>query len=80
MEEDLQQPDESRAAKRIKLDGALEATEEMQDEIVDDWDDIYDDPASVGASVVATAQEEVLPAIEVPASDVGTTQQSEGKS
>ncbi|KAK3110716.1 hypothetical protein LTR53_014708 [Teratosphaeriaceae sp. CCFEE 6253] len=35
--------DEARPAKRVKLDGALDATEEVQDEIVDDedWGDIY---------------------------------------
>ncbi|KAK3672173.1 hypothetical protein LTR78_007926 [Recurvomyces mirabilis] len=37
------EPDESRPAKRVRLDGALDVTEELQDEVVDDddWDDIY---------------------------------------
>ncbi|TKA74085.1 hypothetical protein B0A55_05226 [Friedmanniomyces simplex] len=38
-----QEADEARPAKRVKLDGALEVTEDVQEEIVDDegWDDIY---------------------------------------
>ncbi|KAK5115725.1 hypothetical protein LTR62_000814 [Meristemomyces frigidus] len=37
------EPDESRPAKRVRLDGALDVTEDLQDEVVDDgdWDDIY---------------------------------------
>ncbi|KAK5168740.1 uncharacterized protein LTR77_006049 [Saxophila tyrrhenica] len=42
--EDHQQPDESRPLKRIKLDAPLDATEEMQEDIIDDgeWDDVYE--------------------------------------
>ena len=42
---DLQEPDESRPAKRVRLEAPLEVTEELQDEVVDDedWDDIYGD-------------------------------------
>ncbi|KAK0933207.1 hypothetical protein LTR29_015229 [Friedmanniomyces endolithicus] len=38
-----QDAEEARPAKRVKLDGALEVTEDIQEEIVDDegWDDIY---------------------------------------
>ncbi|KAK0946934.1 hypothetical protein LTR29_001516 [Friedmanniomyces endolithicus] len=40
---EYQNADEARPAKRVKLDGALEVTEDIQEEIVDDegWDDIY---------------------------------------
>ena len=40
---DFQEPDESRPAKRARLDGALEVTEDAQEEMVDDedWGDIY---------------------------------------
>ncbi|KAK5119525.1 hypothetical protein LTR85_007625 [Meristemomyces frigidus] len=39
-----QDPDESRPAKRVRLDAALDVTEDLQDEIVDDedWGDIYE--------------------------------------
>ncbi|KAK0305285.1 hypothetical protein LTR82_016843 [Friedmanniomyces endolithicus] len=38
-----QDAEEARPAKRVKLDGALEVAEDIQEEIVDDegWDDIY---------------------------------------
>ena len=41
---DLEQPDESRPAKRVRLDAPLGITEDVQEEVVDedDWDDIYD--------------------------------------
>nr|POF04711.1 hypothetical protein CFP56_73829 [Quercus suber] len=45
--EDLQQPDEFRAAKRVRLDAPLHVTEDVQEEIVDDgddWNDIYGRP------------------------------------
>lgn len=40
---DMQEPDEARPAKRVRLDGALDATEKFEEEMVDDegWDDIY---------------------------------------
>ena len=41
--EDYQEPDEFRPAKRARLDAALEVTEEVQEEMIDDgdWDSIY---------------------------------------
>nr|POE93596.1 h/aca ribonucleoprotein complex non-core subunit naf1 [Quercus suber] len=42
--ENLQQPDEFRPAKRVRLDAPLHVTEDVQEEIVDDgedWNDIY---------------------------------------
>ena len=42
---DLQEPDESRPAKRVRLEAPLGITEDVQEEMVDDdeddWDDIY---------------------------------------
>ena len=41
--EELQEPDEARPAKRVRLEAPLAITEEIQEEILDDddWDDIY---------------------------------------
>ena len=40
---DLQEPDESRPAKRVRLDAPLQITEELKEEVIDDddWDDVY---------------------------------------
>lgn len=45
---DMQQPDEARPTKRVKLEAPLSATEELQEDIADedDWDNIYDDTAA----------------------------------
>ena len=46
--DDLQEPDEARPAKRVRLEAPLAITEEIQEEIIDDedWDDIYGNTAT----------------------------------
>ncbi|KAK1084851.1 hypothetical protein LTR48_005070 [Friedmanniomyces endolithicus] len=60
-----QDAEEARPAKRVKLDGALEVTEDIQEEIVDDegWDDIYgtEEPdAAVEGKTIPLLVEEVV--------------------
>ena len=59
--EDLQQPDEARPAKRMKLEAPLGATEELQEEMEDDddWDNIYDDTAPASPLPPALGQIEL---------------------
>lgn len=47
---EIQEPDEARPAKRVRLDAPLEITEQVQDEMGDeddDWDDVYGEQESV---------------------------------
>lgn len=46
--DNLYEPDEARPAKRVRLEGSLAITEEVQEEAIDneDWDDIYSNTAS----------------------------------
>lgn len=59
---DFQEPDESRPAKRVRLEAPLDITEEVQEEMIDDgdWDDIYGLPDSAADSAPANAAEETL--------------------
>ncbi|KAF2173969.1 hypothetical protein M409DRAFT_48871 [Zasmidium cellare ATCC 36951] len=45
---EIQEPDEARPAKRVRLDAPLGVTEETQQEMADedDWDDVYADPSA----------------------------------
>ncbi|KAI6888527.1 hypothetical protein KC360_g901 [Hortaea werneckii] len=57
------EPDEARPAKRVRLDGALDVTEEVQEEIVDDkgWDDIYGKSKTVDTEPTSGEQRAVVP-------------------
>ncbi|OTA39061.1 hypothetical protein BTJ68_01074 [Hortaea werneckii EXF-2000] len=57
------EPDEARPAKRVRLDGALDVTEEVQEEIVDDkgWDDIYGKSKTVDTEPSTEEQRAVVP-------------------
>ena len=60
---DLQEPDEARPAKRVRLEAPLGITEDVQEEIADDddWDSIYGnaDDGGVAVNTVDGAEEEV---------------------
>lgn len=62
---DLQNPDEARPAKRVRLEAPLDITTELQDEMndEDDWDDIYADSANATLAPNPTSNEgSTLPA------------------
>ena len=62
---DLQFLDESRPAKRARLEASLTVTADTQEELIDDdddWDDIYDATESVEEKVGVGSAGEILPA------------------
>ncbi|KAF2213495.1 hypothetical protein CERZMDRAFT_83662 [Cercospora zeae-maydis SCOH1-5] len=83
---DLNEPDETRPAKRMRMEAPLEVTtdtrDEMQDE--DDWDDVYDSNSpkpDAGASVKPAEQPGLPSSVPVPANElppVSTAPQANG--
>lgn len=70
---DLQDPDESRATKRVRLDAALDVTEDTKEEQVDDdgWDDVYGDSTNVedvqpSAAEIQVGHSETIPSTNMP--------------
>ncbi|GAB7366283.1 hypothetical protein MBLNU230_g7840t1 [Neophaeotheca triangularis] len=72
---DLQDPDESRATKRVRLEAPLNMTEETKEEQVDDdgWDDVYGDSANAqkvqpSATEIEVGHSETIPSSNMPPS------------
>ena len=65
---DLQEPDEARPAKRVRLDAPLGITEEIQEEGFDDedWDDVYDNGATPNGKRSPDGGVPLAPALENP--------------
>ena len=63
----LQDPDESRPAKRVRLDGALGVTEDTKEEMIDeeDWDDVYGDAAAAEDAKPTATEEQIGSGVEV---------------
>jgi H/ACA ribonucleoprotein complex non-core subunit NAF1 len=56
---DTQNPDEARPTKRVRLDGPLEVTEQLRDEMADedDWDDVYGESGEKPTAEIDAAED-----------------------
>ncbi|KAK4498296.1 hypothetical protein PRZ48_010954 [Zasmidium cellare] len=71
---DIQEPDEARPTKRVRLDAPLGVTEETQQEMADedDWDDVYANPSDN-----KSAAEKVINTASTPADSAATINSNE---
>lgn len=68
---DLQDPDESRPAKRVRLEAPLDVTEDTREEMDDDLDDFYGDSGDEKEENVTNVKQDVSIAPKSPDSDNG---------